>query len=49
MEPVRTALVGIGGIGGYHRSIVIAEELRAWLEKRGLGTVAVFHRELDRA
>jgi UPF0042 nucleotide-binding protein len=41
--------IAIGCTGGYHRSIVIAEELRAWLERRGLGTVAVFHRELERA
>ena len=41
--------IAIGCTGGYHRSIVIAEELRAWLEGRGLGTVAVFHRELERA
>ena len=40
--------VAIGCTGGYHRSIVIAEQLRAWLEKRGYGTVAVFHRELER-
>jgi hypothetical protein len=26
---------------------VIAEELRAWLERREYGTVAVFHRELE--
>ncbi|MGA3057164.1 MAG: RNase adapter RapZ [Candidatus Limnocylindrales bacterium] len=40
--------IAIGCTGGYHRSIVIAEELRAWLERRGYGTVAVFHRELER-
>lgn len=40
--------IAIGCTGGYHRSIVIAEELRAWLEKRGFGTVAVYHRELER-
>jgi len=40
--------VAIGCTGGYHRSIVIAEQLRGWLEKRGFGTVAVFHRELER-
>jgi hypothetical protein len=27
---------------------VITEELRTWLESRGFGTVAVFHRELER-
>ncbi len=40
--------IGIGCTGGYHRSIVIAEELAAWLRDRGFGPVAVFHRELDR-
>ncbi len=40
--------IAIGCTGGYHRSIVVAEELRGWLESRGYGTVAVFHRELDR-
>jgi UPF0042 nucleotide-binding protein len=46
----RTRLtIGIGCTGGYHRSIVIAEELATWLRERDLGTVAVFHRELERA
>ena len=40
--------IAIGCTGGYHRSIVIAEELRKWLENGGYGTVAVFHRELER-
>ena len=40
--------IAIGCTGGYHRSIVIAEELADWLRERG-GPVAVFHRELDRA
>jgi UPF0042 nucleotide-binding protein len=40
--------IAIGCTGGYHRSIVVAEELREWLEKRGYGTVSVFHRELER-
>jgi RNase adapter protein RapZ len=40
--------VAVGCTGGYHRSIVIAEQLRGWLERRGYGTVAVFHRELER-
>ena len=39
----------IGCTGGYHRSIVVVEELAAWLRDRDLGNVAVFHRELDRA
>jgi UPF0042 nucleotide-binding protein len=40
--------IGIGCTGGYHRSIVIGEELAAWLRGRDFGPVAVFHRELDR-
>ncbi|GIW20275.1 MAG: nucleotide-binding protein [Chloroflexota bacterium] len=40
--------IAIGCTGGYHRSIVIAEELAAWLTERDLGSVAVFHRELER-
>jgi UPF0042 nucleotide-binding protein len=40
--------IAIGCTGGYHRSITIGEELAAWLRERGLGPVAVFHRELDR-
>ncbi len=41
--------IAIGCTGGYHRSIVIAEELATWLREREFGPVAVFHRELDRA
>jgi UPF0042 nucleotide-binding protein len=41
--------IAIGCTGGYHRSIAITEELRQWLEQKGFGTVAVFHRELERA
>jgi UPF0042 nucleotide-binding protein len=40
--------IAIGCTGGYHRSIVIAEELAAWLRERETGPVALFHRELDR-
>jgi UPF0042 nucleotide-binding protein len=40
--------IGIGCTGGYHRSIVIAEEVAAWLRDQDFGPVAVFHRELDR-
>ncbi|MFL5643517.1 MAG: RNase adapter RapZ [Chloroflexota bacterium] len=40
--------IGIGCTGGYHRSIVVAEELATWLREQDLGPVAVFHRELDR-
>jgi UPF0042 nucleotide-binding protein len=49
-EDGRTRLtIGLGCTGGYHRSIVIAEELATWLRERDLGTVSVFHRELERA
>jgi UPF0042 nucleotide-binding protein len=41
--------IAIGCTGGYHRSIVIAEELASWLRNQDYGPVAVFHRELDRA
>ncbi len=41
--------IGIGCTGGYHRSIVVAEELATWLRNQDFGPVAVFHRELDRA
>jgi RNase adapter protein RapZ len=41
--------IAIGCTGGYHRSIVVAEELATWLQLRDFGPVAVFHRELDRA
>jgi UPF0042 nucleotide-binding protein len=40
--------IAIGCTGGFHRSIVIAEELAAWLGERG-APVSVFHRELDRS
>lgn len=39
--------IGIGCTGGYHRSIVIAEELARRLKANGHGSVAVFHRELE--
>jgi UPF0042 nucleotide-binding protein len=46
----RTRLtIGVGCTGGYHRSIVMIEELASWLRDRDMGNVAVFHRELDRA
>ena len=41
--------IAVGCTGGYHRSIVIAEELAAWLRDQDVGPVAIFHRELDRA
>ena len=40
--------IGIGCTGGFHRSIVIAEEIATWLREQDFGPVAVFHRELDR-
>jgi UPF0042 nucleotide-binding protein len=40
--------IGIGCTGGYHRSIAIAEEIAAWLREQDFGSVAVFHRELER-
>jgi UPF0042 nucleotide-binding protein len=40
--------IAIGCTGGIHRSIVLAEELAAWLRGRDEGPVEVFHRELDR-
>ena len=40
--------IAIGCTGGYHRSIVVAEELAAWLRSREFGPVSVFHRELER-
>ena len=40
--------IAIGCTGGYHRSIVMTEELASWLRERAFGPVAVFHRELDR-
>jgi RNase adapter protein RapZ len=40
--------IGIGCTGGFHRSIVIAEEIATWLRGQDLGPVSVFHRELDR-
>lgn len=41
--------IAVGCTGGYHRSIVITEELATWLRNQDSGPVAVFHRELDRA
>jgi UPF0042 nucleotide-binding protein len=40
--------IAIGCTGGYHRSIVIAEELATWLRDQDVGPIAVFHRELER-
>ena len=40
--------IAIGCTGGFHRSIVMAEEVATWLRDRAFGPVAVFHRELER-
>jgi RNase adapter protein RapZ len=39
--------IGIGCTGGFHRSIVMAEEIAARLRAAGHDPVAVFHRELE--
>jgi UPF0042 nucleotide-binding protein len=41
--------IALGCTGGYHRSIALAEELADWLRQEDVGSVAVFHRELERA
>ncbi len=49
VEEGKTRLtIAIGCTGGFHRSIVISEELATWLRERDFGSVAVFHRELER-
>ena len=40
--------VALGCTGGYHRSIVLAEELARRLEALPDASVTVFHRELER-
>ncbi len=40
--------IAIGCTGGFHRSIVMTEELASWLRERSFGPVSVFHRELER-
>ena len=40
--------IAIGCTGGFHRSIVMSEELATWLRGRDFGHVSVFHRELER-
>jgi len=40
--------IAIGCTGGFHRSVVVGEELAAWLRERDFGPVSVFHRELER-
>jgi UPF0042 nucleotide-binding protein len=41
--------IALGCTGGYHRSIALTEELATWLQEGDFGSVAVFHRELDRS
>ena len=41
-------VIALGCTGGYHRSIVLAEELARRLEERTQASVSVFHRELER-
>jgi UPF0042 nucleotide-binding protein len=41
--------IALGCTGGYHRSIALAEDLARWLREEDVGSVAVFHRELERA
>jgi UPF0042 nucleotide-binding protein len=41
--------IALGCTGGYHRSIALTEELARWLQEQEFGSVAVFHRELDRS
>jgi len=49
IEEGKTRLtIAIGCTGGWHRSIVVSEELAAWLRERDVGNVSVFHRELER-
>ena len=40
--------IAIGCTGGHHRSVVVAEEIAAWIRARGLPTVLV-HRDVERA
>jgi len=48
LEEGKTRLtIALGCTGGYHRSIVLAEELATRLRARGLGPVSVLHRELE--
>ena len=49
VEEGKTRLtIAIGCTGGFHRSIVISEELATWLRERDFGPVSVFHRELEK-
>jgi len=49
VEEGKTRLtIAIGCTGGFHRSVVMAQEVASWLREEDLGTVSVFHRELER-
>ena len=49
VEEGKTRLtIAIGCTGGFHRSVVMAEEMATWLRERDFGPVSVFHRELER-
>jgi UPF0042 nucleotide-binding protein len=39
--------IAIGCTGGHHRSVVLAEELGAWIEKQGVN-VSIHHRDTER-
>jgi UPF0042 nucleotide-binding protein len=40
--------IAVGCTGGHHRSVVVAEDVAAWIRARGLPTVLV-HRDVERA
>lgn len=40
--------IAIGCTGGFHRSVVMSEQVAAWMRERDMGVIAVFHRELER-
>jgi UPF0042 nucleotide-binding protein len=49
VEEGKTRLtIAIGCTGGFHRSVVIGEELATWLRERDFGPLSLFHRELER-
>lgn len=40
--------IAIGCTGGFHRSVVMSEQVAEWMRERDMGVIAVFHRELER-